>query len=407
MKQKLLTILAVPLLVSIMAWGFTLRSYAQQADQKPFSINQWRVNTEFGFSISIADYVKPAGYEPYSRTIYVYMEPSNFSEQNLKRLFLGLAASQETDRNLFIYVYGDKQALEERIKPKSGYYRKVERKEDTQNEETTLSRKRVYWAVYARTFEKESFDYSPDPDKSETVTVTLRARVIPYTGIPDSDLVLAAMEGDAAKTLEMIAQGADVSTKGKEGDTGLMFAVLRRNIEITKLLLTNGADVNLSNLEGYTALMYAATNKDVDATRILLENGAHVNTKNRYGDSALTLAIHHDSAELVKVLLSKGADVNVQDEHGNTPLIIAILGSRNRVVIDLLLGAGADTQIRNRKGQTALMAAKEKASECRKVIELVSAEAKRTHLNDISQESASLFAEERRLKDLIELLNKK
>lgn len=64
----------------------------------------------------------------------------------------------------------------------------------------------------------------------------------------------------------MIAKGADVNAKNKEGYTSLMEAVLVASISNdftgVQALLTAGADVNAKNNKGQTVLALATTNKE-------------------------------------------------------------------------------------------------------------------------------------------------
>lgn len=62
-------------------------------------------------------------------------------------------------------------------------------------------------------------------------------------------LSLAVVQGNAAKTLEFLKNGADINENvGKSGETitPLFIAIATANSQITQILLQNGADQNLT-----------------------------------------------------------------------------------------------------------------------------------------------------------------
>ncbi|HAB50883.1 MAG TPA: hypothetical protein DCE80_01665, partial [Ignavibacteriales bacterium] len=102
----------------------------------------------------------------------------------------------------------------------------------------------------------------------------------------------------------LIENGANVNIKEKlYGDTPLMRAVERPDVEIVKFILDNGADVNARDNEGRTALMkavYLKAKYGMNICKILIEYGADVNIENNDGRTALDIA---SSGEEIKNLL--------------------------------------------------------------------------------------------------------
>ena len=151
----------------------------------------------------------------------------------------------------------------------------------------------------------------------------------------------------------LIAHGADVNAKTKDGTTALMESAVRGYVEIANVLIDSGADVNAQDNVGWTSLFWAAFSRRTDTVRALLEKGANVNAKNKYDDTALIHAAYAGDTDTVGVLLEKGADVNAKDDMGKTALIEAARQGRTETV-RILLEGGADMTVRDRDGETAL-----------------------------------------------------
>lgn len=111
----------------------------------------------------------------------------------------------------------------------------------------------------------------------------------------------------------LIANGADIRVKNKEGHTPLHFAVGSGCHELVKVLLKHGVDVNIRDRVKRTPLHYV---HDVDMAKLLIAHGADVTVKDKRGMTPLHRV---NRIKLAKVLLDAGADVNAKDKEGNTP----------------------------------------------------------------------------------------
>jgi ankyrin repeat protein len=60
----------------------------------------------------------------------------------------------------------------------------------------------------------------------------------------EDELRFAAKEGRTETVKALLAGGADIDAKNKDGDTALMIATLLGHTETVKALLAEGADVN-------------------------------------------------------------------------------------------------------------------------------------------------------------------
>ena len=88
-------------------------------------------------------------------------------------------------------------------------------------------------------------------------------------------------------------------------------------------LLDSGAEVDALDEHGQTALMNAAYRGDVELAQLLIARGAALNVTAKYRLTALMLAVINDHAELVRVLVQAGADQEIKGSKGHfarTPL---------------------------------------------------------------------------------------
>lgn len=111
----------------------------------------------------------------------------------------------------------------------------------------------------------------------------------------------------------LLDNNADVNIhRTHDGFTPLMAAVAKNDLTIVKLLLAKGADVNAKSKDGITALIVAAASDNkgsviTDIAKLLLEKGADVNAKPEQGMSALTAAKKSNKQDLINILLAAGA----------------------------------------------------------------------------------------------------
>jgi len=128
----------------------------------------------------------------------------------------------------------------------------------------------------------------------------------------------------------LIEAGADVYTVDEEGETALMTASRRGNLEVVKLLIEKGADVNAENKAEWTALMRASMDGHLEVAKFLVESGANINDICCWGTTALMLASIRGHLEIVELLIETGADINIKDQCGATALISAIKGKHKK-----------------------------------------------------------------------------
>jgi len=122
-------------------------------------------------------------------------------------------------------------------------------------------------------------------------------------------------------------------------------------------LLEKGASVNITNHSGDTSLMYAVLRRNVNIVRCLLDHGANVNLQNQHDVCALSIACFHDMHDIAELLLQH-ADVENPGKDGETVLLKTIYNG-NYKMVPLLLKHNANpyTMV---NGKNAMMYAKVK-----------------------------------------------
>jgi ankyrin repeat protein len=156
----------------------------------------------------------------------------------------------------------------------------------------------------------------------------------------------------------LIAQGANIDSQDKDGETPLINSLKMTHHheypEVAFLLICKGANVNLCNKDGKTALMIAASYGFIDIVESLLILGAEIDIQDEYNDTALLHSI--DNPEIAELLIASGANVNLSNTGNNTALIRAAYYNETNLV-KLLLNAGANVNAVNILDNTALQGA--------------------------------------------------
>lgn len=177
---------------------------------------------------------------------------------------------------------------------------------------------------------------------------------IALSGVYD-DLLKAIENNDTGEVTAILQRGMDVNTVDKSGNSLLMLAVQKDNIELVRYLLSHRARPGIRNQYGDTPLMLASLKGQTETVRLLVTAGAEIN---QAGWTALAYAAYEGHEEVVKYLIDKGADVDARAPNQATALMMAAKNGHIGTV-RLLLDADADTGIEAPDGATALEWAKE------------------------------------------------
>lgn len=149
---------------------------------------------------------------------------------------------------------------------------------------------------------------------------------------------------------QLVERGFDVNARSEQGQCALYLALREEAHQVSAWLMQwPQTDLNARNAAGETPLMMAALKGQVEAMRILLDKGVPAHHD---GWSPLHYAATGKSVEAVRLLLDRGAPVDALSPNGSTPLQMAARYGDERSV-ELLVARGADLSHRNQLGQSA------------------------------------------------------
>ncbi len=180
---------------------------------------------------------------------------------------------------------------------------------------------------------------------------------------PD-DFVKSAARGDLVTVRSLLAQGADVNAKDKNGNTALIEAARTGKAEVVTALVAASADLNAQNKDGWTPPMRAVFAAQATTLKILVDAGARLDLVNNKGQSVVDLAIQltgNVRPEMLPILAKGGADVKGATVKGEPALTYAVSSLQDGLVAGLL-NAGVDPDAKDGKGRPAIALAASKAT---------------------------------------------
>ena len=171
-----------------------------------------------------------------------------------------------------------------------------------------------------------------------------------YAGSYD-DFFNAIKADDAPAISQLLARGFDVNTLDPQGLHGLILAIKEPSLKAAQALVNAPKiDLNLLNGNGESPLMLAALKGELDLVEKMVKKGADVN---KTGWTPLHYAASNGHSAVIRLLLENYAYIDAESPNGSTPLMMASMyGSPESV--KLLLGEGADPLLKNQQNMTAL-----------------------------------------------------
>lgn len=183
---------------------------------------------------------------------------------------------------------------------------------------------------------KTPLEYAADLGQYDVVKV-LREKGASYK-IDNNKFFMAVKDGDIKEVKRLIALGADISMKDKEGWTLLHWAAGKGQKEIAEYLIIKGADVNSGDKDGQTPLYRAVCKGHKEVAELLISKGTDVNARDNFDQTPLHIAVQNNQPEAVSLLLENGAEVKARDKNGKTPSFYRMLNFSK--ITELLEKAG-------------------------------------------------------------------
>ena len=165
------------------------------------------------------------------------------------------------------------------------------------------------------------------------------------------DFFRALKMDDVATVRQLLARGFDANTLDPQGQHGLLIAIKEPSPKVAKILVNAPKiDLNILNVLGESPLMLAALKGELELATQMVKNGADVN---KTGCTPLHYAASNSHVSVVKLLLENYAYIDAGSPNGTTPLMMASMYGSPEAV-KLLLDEGADPMLKNQLGLTAL-----------------------------------------------------
>ena len=165
------------------------------------------------------------------------------------------------------------------------------------------------------------------------------------------DFFTAVQHDDVATVQRLLARGFDANTPDPQGQYGLLIALRQPSLKVARALIdAPRIDLNALSLQGESPLMLAAIKGQLELAERMLKKGADVN---KTGWTALHYAASAGQVKLVSLLLEHHAYIDAESPNGSTPLMMASMYGSPEAV-KLLLDEGADPMLKNAQGLTAL-----------------------------------------------------
>ncbi|KAL6095415.1 asb2 [Pungitius sinensis] len=158
---------------------------------------------------------------------------------------------------------------------------------------------------------------------------------------------------DTCLRILLSAQPGMINERTERGESALMVAVSRDQLESVQVLLENRVDPNIPNYDKETPLYRACERNNPAMVAALLNHGAVVNAPCIWGCTALQEASSQNNVEICEMLLKAGAKHNLINVYGISPLFTAAQ-SGQLAALRLLLKHGADINSQAADGATAL-----------------------------------------------------
>ncbi|WP_025563781.1 ankyrin repeat domain-containing protein [Psychromonas sp. SP041] len=170
----------------------------------------------------------------------------------------------------------------------------------------------------------------------------------------DSNMALLLNEiekGDKFTSKQLIKNGSNLNSYGKEGITPLFFLIINKDLNAIELALQLGADPNFISGNNDHPIAYIVGDGDDKILELLLKYGGNANAVDHNAYPVIFRAIGHDNWNHINMLLDAGADLNLTNKTNDNSALYST--SLNKFEITFrLIELGADYHYPNKVGAT-------------------------------------------------------
>ncbi|XP_071098532.1 serine/threonine-protein phosphatase 6 regulatory ankyrin repeat subunit B-like [Haliotis cracherodii] len=162
---------------------------------------------------------------------------------------------------------------------------------------------------------------------------------------PKNDNVLhAASQGGTIAIMKKVIDLFDINTKGRNGSTPLMRAVIGGHISVLKFLMSRSADHTQVDNDGLTLLHLACKYGHLDVVKHISDK-FDINTKDKAGLTCIMTSVLHGKVAVFEYLQSRGADLKLVDNTGDDALDLALKVDCKQIIEKLSSGGESDRNI--------------------------------------------------------------
>lgn len=150
----------------------------------------------------------------------------------------------------------------------------------------------------------------------------LGASGLAWGGAGSPALPVTTQRSDSPSSQHHLSVDQAIDGPGKDGNTPLMAAAKKGQINTMKALIAKGAGVNSRNPRGSAPLVFAVDG-GIEAVTLLLSKGARVDAQSDNGLTALAWAVHRKRPDIFQRLLAAGANPRLLSSNRQTLLHLA------------------------------------------------------------------------------------
>ncbi|XP_071084544.1 ankyrin repeat and KH domain-containing protein 1-like [Haliotis cracherodii] len=169
----------------------------------------------------------------------------------------------------------------------------------------------------------------------------------------NSLLHLACYGGNTA-TVQYLVSPSNVNTRGENGWTPVMMAVMEGHQSVFDLLVSKHADLTLVSKKGDSLLHLACCGGNTAIVQYLV-SPSNINTRGQNGWTPVMMAAVNGHQSVFELLVSKNADLTLVDNDSNSLLHLACNGGNTAIVQNLVSPSNVNT--RGQEGWTPVMMA--------------------------------------------------